>query len=44
MIDTAEIIDGLPFVRLEHVIAYKQIAGRPKDLQHLALIEKAGPG
>ncbi|MBK5267417.1 MAG: hypothetical protein JJE47_08265 [Acidimicrobiia bacterium] len=35
LIDTAETIDGLPFVQLEHVIAYKQIAGRPKDLDHL---------
>ena len=35
LIDTAEVIDGLPFVRLEHVITYKQAAGRPKDLEHL---------
>jgi len=39
LIDTSEIIDGLPFVRLEHVIAYKQIAGRPKDIEHLRLVE-----
>jgi len=38
LIDTAEIIDGLPFVRLEHVAAYKRLAGRPKDLQHLELL------
>jgi hypothetical protein len=37
LIDEAEVIDGLPFVRLEHVIAYKQAAGRPKDLVHLKL-------
>ena len=42
LIDTAEIIEDLPFVRLEHVIAYKQAAGRPKDLAHLALLEAAG--
>jgi hypothetical protein len=36
LLDTAEIIDGLPFVRLEHVIAYKQAADRPKDREHLA--------
>ena len=41
VIDTAEVIDGLPFVRLEHVAAYKKIAGRPKDLEHLGLMESA---
>jgi len=35
LIDTAEIIEGLPFVRMEHVIAYKQAADRPKDREHL---------
>ncbi len=40
LIDTAETIDGLPFVRLEHVIAYKRIAGRPKDLEHLRKLEE----
>ena len=39
LIDTAEIIDGLPFVRIEHVIAYKQAAARPKDLRHLEKLE-----
>ena len=39
LIDTSEMIDGLPFVKLEHVIAYKQIAGRPKDLEHLRKLE-----
>jgi hypothetical protein len=43
LIDTAEIIDGLPFVQLEHVIRYKEVAGRPKDLRHLELLEAAGP-
>lgn len=42
LLDTAEIIDGLPFVRLEYVILYKQIAGRPKDMLHLELIKQAG--
>ena len=41
LIDTAEIIDDLPFVRMEHVILYKQIAGRPKDLQHLQRLNEA---
>lgn len=39
LIDTAEMIDGLPFVQLAHVIAYKQIAGRPKDLDHLRRLD-----
>ena len=39
LIDTAETIDGLPFARLEHVVAYKRLAGRPKDLEHLSALE-----
>jgi len=39
LIDTAEVIDGIPFVRLEHVIAYKQVSGRAKDREHLRLLE-----
>lgn len=39
LIDTAELIDGLSFVRLEHVVVYKEIAGRPKDVEHLASLE-----
>ena len=38
LIDTAEVIDGLPFVRLECVLAYKEIAGRPKDIEHLQAV------
>ena len=38
LIDTAEMIDSLPFVRLEHVVRYKEIAARPKDLTHLELL------
>jgi hypothetical protein len=41
LIDTADIIDGLPFVGLEHVVAYKSIADRPKDQAHLAALEAA---
>ena len=40
LIDTAETIDGLPFVRLEHVVRYKEIAARPKDLTHLELLAR----
>ena len=39
LIDTAETIVGLPFVRMEHVIAYKAIADRSKDRAHLAAVE-----
>jgi len=42
LIATAETIDGLPFVRLEHVIAYKREAARPKDLAHLRALARAG--
>lgn len=38
LIDTAETIDDLPFVRIEHVVAYKEIAGRAKDIEHLQLV------
>ena len=47
LIDGAELIGGLPFVRLEHVRRYKQIAQRPKDLAHVAALdawERAHPG
>lgn len=39
LIDTAEIVDGIPCVRLEHVIAYKRLANRPKDRRHLTIID-----
>jgi hypothetical protein len=39
LIDTSETIDGIPCVLLEHIVAYKQIADRPKDRAHLAVIE-----
>lgn len=40
LIDDAEEIDGIPCVRLEHIIAYKRTADRPKDRAHLAVIEE----
>ncbi|MGI9205299.1 MAG: hypothetical protein ACR2Q3_14885 [Woeseiaceae bacterium] len=40
LIATAEIVDGLPFVRLEHVIGYKTIRASEKDLQHLKALEE----
>ncbi|MBT8077917.1 MAG: hypothetical protein KJO31_05035 [Gammaproteobacteria bacterium] len=42
LIDTAEIIDGLPFVRLEHVVAYKRVRGSEKDRAHLAACAARG--
>ena len=42
LIDSSETIDGLPFVRLEHVVAYKRIANRPKDTLHLQALEAHG--
>ena len=38
LINTADVIDGIPFVRLEHVVRYKEIAARQKDLTHLRLL------
>ena len=42
LIDAAEIIDELPFVRLQHVIAYKSIANRQKDRRHLDALKAQG--
>lgn len=38
-IDTAELFEGIPYVRLEHVVAYKRVAGRAKDLEHLRRLD-----
>ena len=35
LIDTAELLDGLPFVQLEYVAAYKRISNRAKDRAYL---------
>lgn len=42
LIQDAETIDGLPFVRLETVLEFKRIAARPKDLRHIELVERSG--
>jgi hypothetical protein len=39
LIDSAEVIDGLPFAGLAHVRAYKEVADRPKDREHLRLLD-----
>ncbi|MEK7567012.1 MAG: hypothetical protein AAB527_02680 [Patescibacteria group bacterium] len=40
LIQESEMIDGLPFVRLESVVAWKKLNGREKDLKDLKTIEK----
>ncbi|MCB2223711.1 MAG: hypothetical protein KQH83_05990 [Actinobacteria bacterium] len=42
-IDTAEDLDGIPCVRLEHIVAYKRLADRPRDREHLAAIASHRP-
>ncbi len=39
LIDSAEAIDGLPYVPLEYVASYKEIRKRPNDLEHLQALE-----
>ena len=39
IIEDAELVDGLPFARLEDVLAFKRAHGRPKDLEHARLLE-----
>ncbi len=38
LIKNAEIIDGVPFVKLEEIIKWKSIYGREKDLKDIELI------
>jgi len=40
LIDSAEMIEGLPFVRLEYVVEWKKHVGRDKDKKDLELIEE----
>lgn len=42
LIESAEIIEGLPFVRLEHVVRYKSIRASAKDLRHLMALAASG--
>ena len=39
LIDSAEIIDGFPFVRLDYVMEWKSKLGREKDFKDLSLIK-----
>lgn len=40
LIDTAEIIDGVPFVPLQEVLLWKRAFGREKDKEDIRLIEE----
>ena len=40
LINDAEIIDGLSFVRLERVIEWKKLSCREKDLKDIEIIER----
>ncbi len=42
LIDEAETIRGIRCVQLSAVVEFKRIARRPKDLQHLELLEQRG--
>lgn len=42
LIDTAEIIDSLPFVRLEYVVMYKRTRFSRKDQVHLDAFNASG--
>jgi hypothetical protein len=39
LIDTAEVIEGIRFVTLQNVLKWKKLMGRPKDIEHIGLIE-----
>lgn len=39
LISTADIIDGLPFVRLDYILQFKKILNREKDQSDVLLIE-----
>jgi hypothetical protein len=40
LIKDADIIDGIPFARLEDVLQWKRTCGREKDLEDVKLIEE----
>ncbi len=40
LIEDAEIIEGLPFVRLSEVLRWKKLAKRDKDLKDIEILEK----
>ena len=40
LIDTSELIAGIPFVKLSYVLEWKRRFGRERDLQDIVLIQK----
>ena len=42
LIDSMEWFEGLPFVSLQYVSAYKILANRPKDRKHLQAMREGG--
>lgn len=40
LIEDAEIIEGLPFVRLSEVLKWKKLAKRDKDMKDIEILEK----
>jgi hypothetical protein len=42
LINSADILEDLPFVGLQYVIEYKKIRGLPKDLLHIEAASTAG--
>jgi hypothetical protein len=40
LIDTADVIDGIRYVKLDYVIRWKKAMGREKDLKDIQLIEQ----
>lgn len=41
LIDTADVVAGIRFVQLRHVLAYKRRLRRPKDVPDIAALEQA---
>lgn len=39
LIDTADIFEGLRYVNLDNLLKWKREMGRPKDFEHIKLIE-----
>ena len=40
LIENAKIIEGVRFAQLSDVLKWKKLMGRPKDLEHIKIIEK----
>ena len=40
MIANAEVIHGVPFISLEEMVRFKREYGRPKDFEHIKLVEE----